>query len=106
MKVKLEHFVVEKKTHFGPVERSTGQDKVYLFDDAAEQWKHCGYIAHAARVFTGLVNFPHELGPAVAAECTKQKGFAVRWGGAPEDKPPVIQESEDDEDEFAGEVEE
>lgn len=100
MKVQLEHFEVPKKTHFGTVMRSTGLDKVYVFDDDAELFKHCGYIGHASRTFTGLVNFPHELGPSVAAECSKMKGVPIRWGGAPADVPPV-QQSEDD-DEFEG----
>lgn len=101
MKVLIEHFEVKKDTHFGPVMRSTGMDKVYLFDDKAEQFKHCGWIACKARSFTGLVNFPHELGPDVAAACSKEKGHTIRWGGAPEDQP-AQQESEDDDDEFAG----
>lgn len=100
MRVQIEHFEVPKKTHFGTVKRSTGLDKVYLFDEEAKQFKHCGYIAREAKVFTGLVNFPQELGPDVAAECTKQKGHSIRWGGAPEDEP-ITTESEGD-DEFEG----
>lgn len=99
VEVMLEHFTVPKKTRFGTVERSTGQDKVYVKDDLGI-WKHCGYLGHASMHFAPLVGVPQELVEPIRKECERQKGKAVvGLPSIPLKEPP--KPSEDDEDEFA-----
>ena len=95
LEVLIQEFTVPKKTHFGTLEKSTGQDKVYVKTEAGA-WRHVGYIGHASLCFTGLVDFPVELGPAVAEECSRQKKLPIRFGGAPE-TVVEMEENEDDE---------
>ena len=96
LEVRCDDFVITKPTQFGPIERSTGQDKVYVKNETGI-WKHVGYLSHAVWVFTGLVDFPQELGVAVAQECTKIKKRPIRFGGAPESIVEFEEEEEDDE---------
>jgi hypothetical protein len=46
-------------------------------------------------VFTGLVDFPKELGEIVAAECSKLRKETIRFAGAPDS---TVTQNEDDED--------
>jgi len=104
LEVRCDDFVITKPTQFGPIERSTGQDKVYV-KNVKGIWKHVGYISHTVWVFTGLVGVwkelgiagAQELGIAIAQECTKIKKRPVRFGGAPESIVELEEEEEDDE---------
>lgn len=100
MDVLIEEFVVPKKTQFGTYMKSTCQDKVYG-KNIHGKWQQIGLLGHASRCLTGLTGIADEDGIIAAAECSKQKGFPIRWAGAPADEPEVGQESED-EDEFEG----
>jgi hypothetical protein len=94
IEVMLEHFTVPKRTQFGTIEKSTGQDKVYAKNELGI-WKPVGYVSHSAKVFTGLVDFPKELGEIVAAECSKLRKETIRFAGAPDS---IATQNEDDED--------
>ena len=94
----IEH-TLPKKTRYGTIERSLGQDKVYCKNETG-QWKHCGFLFHAHRGFQGLVDFPHELGADLCKELAKIKGYPVAFLGAPESVPEFVEVDEsEDEDE-------
>lgn len=99
VEVFLEHFEIDKKTQFGTVKRSTGQDKVYIKNDLGV-WKHCGYLGHASMHFAPLVGVPQELVEPIRAECERQKQHPVVGIDSIPLEDPVVK-SEDDEDEFA-----
>lgn len=96
LEVLAEHFEVPKRTQFGTIMRSTGQDKIYVKNEEGI-WKHVGFLMHASMSFVGLVDFPKELGPLVADELTKQKKAKVRFGGAPESIVEAEESEEEDE---------
>lgn len=78
IKIQLIEFTVPKKTHYGTVERSMGQDKVYVWNDDTNNWTHCGYLTHNTNVFLPLVGVPKELVPAIAEQCAKEKSVQVK----------------------------
>lgn len=88
IEVLREHFTVEKKTQFGTVHRSLGMDKVYVKNEEG-LWRHCGYLAHAAKAFMPLVGVPNELVPLIAAECRKQIEAEVSFVMAPQLDEPI-----------------
>lgn len=97
VQVLLEDFVVPKRTQFGTVHRSLGQDKVYIKNEQGV-WKHCGYLGHASMHFCPLVGVPHELVQPIADECARQKKEKVTsTPSIPIDVPT------DDEDEYEDE---
>lgn len=100
MEVLLEHFTIKKPTRFGTIDRSTGQDKVYIKDDFGI-WKHCGYLGHTSMHFAPLVGVPPELVEPIAEECARQKEKPVVGIPSVPLAEKVSQESED-EDEFEG----
>lgn len=96
LEVLTQHFEVPKKTQFGTIMKSLGQDRVFVKNEAGA-WKQVGYLIHNSMTFLGLVDFPKELGPLVAAELAKQKKKPVSYGGAPESVKEEL-ESEDEDD--------
>ena len=100
VEVLLDEFVIDKKTQFGTVKRSTGMDKVYVKNDQGI-WKHCGYLMRESLVFSPILGVPAELVELIGAECSRQKAAEVRaMPSLPVYDEPV--QSEDNEDEFEG----
>lgn len=93
-----EHFT-EKEVYGKRVKKSFGQDFVDLKGDDG-RWRHIGYYSHAAKFFSGLVNWDNSLNGEVCEALAKIKGHPVRHSLAPQDEP---EQTEDDEDEFEGE---
>jgi len=94
IKLRLDDFVVPKKTHYGTVLRSTGQDKVYIWNDDTENWTHCGYLTHESGYFLPLVGVPKELVPVIAEQCAKQKSVKVKYVDSVPVSEPVVEEEE------------
>lgn len=89
------------KTVFGKkVIKSFGQSYVDLKGDDGT-WRHVGYYMHTAKCFCGLVNWDNSLNADMAKAIeAKLKEKSVSCSEAPQDRPELIQES--DEDEFEG----
>jgi hypothetical protein len=105
IEIKLAEFTVPKKTQYGTVQRSTGQDYVWVMNPDTKSWVHCGYLAHktAERThywFCPLVNVPTELVAEIVAECSKQKKEPVMSAGSVYEAEIV--QSEDEYDELEG----
>lgn len=82
---------VQKKTHKGTEQRSTGKSFVWVFDDDRRDYRHVGWYFHALGVFSGLVDCKDVLGVKVAAELSRQLKKPIRWAGAPQ-TPELTQE--------------
>jgi hypothetical protein len=95
IKLRLDDFVVPKKTHYGTVMRSTGQDKVYIWNDDTDNWTHCGYLTHNTNVYLPLVGVPQELVPLIADECAKQKSVKVSHVDSVPLEEPVLDSDEE-----------
>lgn len=92
----LEEHVVEKKTIYGTVQRSLGQDKVYIRNED-KVWKHCGFLTHITKTFLPLVGVPQELVQPIAMECARMKCERVGFvPSVPVDKPEEINGDEDE----------
>lgn len=110
MIVRLEEMFGHKQTHFGTVKKSLCQSYVHVAltpegeladkESKDNRWKHAGYYMHAASTVVGLVDFPLELGEALAEAIGKQLKKKVHWGSAPQSEP-----EEELIDEFDGETE-
>jgi len=88
---------VTMKNVFGKmIQKSFGQDFVDMKGDDG-RWRHIGYYSHGAKSFCGLVNFDNSLNEQVAAEIAKLKGHPVSYAGAPQNRPELTEEDEDDE---------
>jgi hypothetical protein len=104
VQIKLAEFTVPKKTQYGTIERSTGQDYVWVMNPDTKAWRHCGYLAHQTKDrpyfwFSPLCDVVPELVEQIVAECAKQKKAEVLSAGS-----IVVEEPEqdigDDEDEL------
>lgn len=93
MIVETKEMFGHKQTQFGTIQRPLNQSFVWVrIDDNGElaksdkegRWKHAGYYMHARSVVVGLVDFPLELGEALAEALTKKLGKKVHWGDAPQ----------------------
>lgn len=103
VKVLVEEFKVPKNTRFGIVQRDTGLERVFIFVDAVNDYRHCAYLHTALKCITGLVDLDKQLGEEIAKEVSRQKGFQVTYGGAAESYQPAREEVLD---ELIGEAEE
>jgi hypothetical protein len=83
LEVLIEEFFIVESWHGIDVRKSLKQDRVYV-KGSDGKWIQYGLLGHASGCLTGLVGSPKELGDAIAAECEKQKGCRVRFGGVPE----------------------
>jgi len=95
IKLRLDDFVIPKKTHYGTVMRSMGQDKVYIWNDDTDNWTHCGYFTHETHIFLPLVGVPKELVPAIAEECGKQKSVEAKHVDSMPVSEPVVEDDEE-----------
>lgn len=105
VQVKTAEFFISKKTQYGTIERSMGQDYVWVYNPDNKSWVHAGYLAHKTEQrshywFSPLVTVPDELVAAIVAELTKQKKEPVMSAGSVYEVDVV--QSEDDDDEFTG----
>ena len=94
MKVLIEEFVIKESWQGITVEKSLKQDRVYVWSHEGNKWVEYGLLGHVSRCLSGLVGAPKEIGEAVAEACSKQKGFKVAFGGAPDELEPDVVEDD------------
>jgi len=96
LEIALRPHVTTKNVFGKMIEKSFGQDFVDMKGDDG-RWRHIGYYSHGAKSFCGLVNFDNSLNEQAAAEIAKMKGHPVSYAGAPQNRPELTEEDEDDE---------
>lgn len=96
LQIKLRPHVTTKNVFGKMIEKSFNQDFVDMLGDDGV-WRHIGYYSYPARCFSGLVNWDNSLNELVAKEIEGIKGVPVSFAGAPQDRPELTEEDEDDE---------
>ena len=97
LEVLIEEFFIVESWHGIDVKKSLKQDRVYV-KGGDGNWIQYGLLGHASGCLVGLVGSPAELGDAIAAECAKQKGCKVTFGGVPEIVEEVYESDEESEE--------
>lgn len=96
LQIKLRPHVTMKNVFGKMVEKSFGQDFVDMLGDDGK-WRHIGYYSYSAKCFSGLVNWDNSLNDLVAVEIAKLKECSVACAEAPQDRPELTEEDDDDE---------
>lgn len=78
------------------VTKSFGQSYVDIRGDDGK-WRHVGYYLHTAKMFAGLVNWDNSLNDAMAKAIEAKLQEKVTCSMAPQDRPELNTESDEDE---------